>query len=91
MDEIEDALGRTIAVVWTRTAPPGATARPQFRDCPKGTANAALFIAAPDLLAALERIANYTPHQNTHPTAARQGLQEIARSAIAKATKGADQ
>ena len=55
-DEIEDADGRTIAVVWTRTATERATARPQFKDVPMFKANLALMIAAPEILAALHQI-----------------------------------
>lgn len=31
-DELDGADGRTIGVIWTRNAPTGASARPQFRD-----------------------------------------------------------
>jgi hypothetical protein len=52
-------------------------------------ANARLIAAAPELLTALQDIANYTPEKYTDPTTALQILREnanIARAAIAKAT-----
>lgn len=56
-DEIEDAEGRTLAVVWTRTPNvPAATARPCWTDDPRGKANARLIAAAPELLASLSEI-----------------------------------
>lgn len=51
-DEILAADGRTIAIIWTRKAPFGATARPQFKDVPELQANARLIAAAPELLEA---------------------------------------
>jgi hypothetical protein len=57
-------------------------AHPQERE-----ANARLIAAAPDLLAALRAIASHVPHKHTYPAAAVQDLQQLARAAIAKATK----
>lgn len=55
-NEILDADGRCVAVVWVRRAPGGATARDQFKDDPMGMANWRLLTAAPELLEALQAI-----------------------------------
>ena len=56
-DEIDDANGQTVAVVWTRRSTnPHATALEQFREYPEGVANLDLFIAAPALLQQLQEI-----------------------------------
>ena len=57
-DEIEDAEGRTIATVWTRRACSGAYARPQFKDCTIGKANARLIAASPVMKDSLKRLAD---------------------------------
>jgi len=91
-DEIEDAEGRTIAVVWTRKAPPGATARPQFQDAPRLKANMKLMIAAPRLLDALTQLLKFT-----ESNLGRRGEKDLnmpilmnAREAIAAATPDGD-
>lgn len=61
-DEIEDAEGRTVAVVWTRSAPERATARPQFKDVPHLKGNAMLFAASPKLLAACQSVLSSLEH-----------------------------
>lgn len=52
-DEIEDDDGRSIAVVWTRSAPERATARPQFKDVPMLKQNLAMMLRAPEMYEAL--------------------------------------
>jgi hypothetical protein len=75
MDEIEDAEGRTLAVVWTRRAPERATARPQFKDCEKGMANARLIACAPELYALVRAYATTYPLDE---------YQDVARALLAK-------
>ncbi len=65
-DEIEDGVGRTVSVVWTRIAIPGASARPQFKDVPYLKANARLIAAAPAMLEALQRIVRQRDYAAEH-------------------------
>lgn len=81
-DEIEDADGRCIAVVRTRRAPPGATARCQFTSDHEGGANATLMAAAPELLAALKELIDEIDCKNL---ASHFATDWQARAAIAKA------
>lgn len=71
-DEIVDALGRAVCIVWTRRPRvDGATVRECFKDDEQGKANARLIIAAPDLLAALvhtlDALCNETAGQDDSP------------------------
>lgn len=78
-DEIEDAEGRTLAVVWTRTPTvPAATARPCWKDDAKGKANARLIAAAPELLDALHKI-------SANAAESAEWVRRVADEAIAKA------
>lgn len=54
-DEIADAKGRCLAVVWTRISFAGAGGpRPCFQTYPEGASNAHLIAAAPELYKACE-------------------------------------
>ena len=92
-DEIEDANGRTVAVVWTRKAPMFTASRPCFKDVEEWKGNLQLMAASPQLLAALQHMLNRfenmcrnnpatTPTQKT----GRKICIEDARNAIAQAT-----
>jgi hypothetical protein len=85
-DEIEDANGRCVAVVWTRRAPPGATARTQFKRCPEGKGNASLFAASPELLEACkELVAELLSHASLGLNETEVAMLRKAESAISKA------
>lgn len=67
MDEIVDAEGRTVAAVWTRKSKSAMRAPITRRDSephPVWTANANLIAVAPEMLAVLERCANYFDEQD---------------------------
>ena len=88
-DEIVDGEGRTICIVWTRRAIPGATARPQFKDVPNLMANRKLIEAAPDLLKALictvESLEYWFPRWGD-PGGCDSAMMMQARDAIKRAT-----
>ncbi len=87
-DEITDLDGRTIATVWVRRAPPGATARQQFQDVPKLKANIAVMTAAPELLDSLVEVLAFTEDllaRRGDPEALNVPVLQGARNAINKA------
>lgn len=93
-DEIEDAKGRCVAVVWTRRAIPGATAREQFKDCPEGNANARLFAASHDLLFACRMAEKFVSEirqtGKLPPVAVGVSMHDVLDAAIAKAKGGVE-
>lgn len=88
-DEIVDADGCTIAVVWTRRPTnPYATVRLQFKDVETFKGNLRLMRAAPELLEALQALLDWG-RDHTSPTDANSphDLLVAAHSAIQKATQ----
>lgn len=89
-NEILDADGRCVAVVWVRRAPGGATARDQFKDDPMGIANWRLLTASPKLLQALKAMipANEAARRAMLKIGMTDRMIENALAAVAFAEKG---
>lgn len=92
-DELEDAAGHCVAVVWTRRAksPGGGSHESNYKDCPKSIATANILIRGAnchaDLVRSLEECLAIVQIQNGNLHADTNAIQARAAAALAAARK----